>query len=196
MDKYIIYQTKNTINGKIYIGRHKVPKNENRLYLGSGTAIINAIKKYGRENFERSTLFEFNNFKECREKEKSIITKEFVELDFNYNIMPGGGGNKEINVTSKKSNSVQIGINNDYKIYRNKSSLDNIYDPSIINSNGTKEWYVNGKRHRNDDLPAIEYFDGSYEWYVNGKLHRENNLPAVIYASGREEFWINGNFIQ
>jgi len=36
-----------------------------------------------------------------------------------------------------------------------------------INSNGTKYWYLNGKRHRTDG-PAIEYCNGDGFWYLNG----------------------------
>ena len=38
-----------------------------------------------------------------------------------------------------------------------------------VNLHGTKEWYLNGKLHR-EDGPAIEYADGGKEWYLNGKL--------------------------
>lgn len=30
-------------------------------------------------------------------------------------------------------------------------------------------WYVNGLRHRDNDLPAIEHANGTREWWVNGK---------------------------
>jgi hypothetical protein len=43
--------------------------------------------------------------------------------------------------------------------------------------NGTKEWYLNGKLHR-EDGPAVEYSDGTKYWYLNGKLHREDG-PAI-----------------
>ena len=55
---------------------------------------------------------------------------------------------------------------------------------------GTKEWYVNGKLHR-EDGPAIEWSDGKKMWYLNGKLHREDG-PAVKYIDGYEEWWVNG----
>jgi len=32
----------------------------------------------------------------------------------------------------------------------------------------TKEWYLNGKHHR-EDGPAVEYSDGTKEWYLYGK---------------------------
>ena len=38
-----------------------------------------------------------------------------------------------------------------------------------VSSNGTKEWCLNGKRHR-EDGPAIEYSNGAKSWYLNDKL--------------------------
>jgi hypothetical protein len=53
MDISIIYCTTNKINGKKYIGSH----NKRKLnYLGSGTDLKQAIKKYGKENFTRQIL--------------------------------------------------------------------------------------------------------------------------------------------
>ena len=37
-----------------------------------------------------------------------------------------------------------------------------------VDANGTKCWYLNGKRHR-EDGPAIEWSSGNKEWYLNGK---------------------------
>ena len=42
---------------------------------------------------------------------------------------------------------------------------------------GSKEWYLNGKQHR-EDGPAVERANGTKVWYLNGKLHREDG-PAV-----------------
>jgi hypothetical protein len=38
----------------------------------------------------------------------------------------------------------------------------------IVWPNGTKEWYLNGKHHR-EDGPAIELANGTKDWYLNGK---------------------------
>jgi hypothetical protein len=62
----------------------------------------------------------------------------------------------------------------------------------ITDQFGNKSWYVNGKRYRDDDLPAIEHANGTKEWYVNGKPHRDNDLPALEYANGNKEWFING----
>ena len=58
------------------------------------------------------------------------------------------------------------------------------------NAYGSKEWYVNGKLHR-EDGPAVEYANGTKEWCVNGRLHREDG-PAVEWADGTKSWWING----
>ena len=55
ISKAIVYCTHNKINGKKYIGSHSLG---NPNYLGSGFGLKLAIKKYGKENFERETLWE------------------------------------------------------------------------------------------------------------------------------------------
>ena len=62
----------------------------------------------------------------------------------------------------------------------------------IINSNGTKYWYKNGKRHRENDLPAIELKNGDKYWFKNDKRHRENDLPAIEYSNGTKYWYKNG----
>ena len=54
-----------------------------------------------------------------------------------------------------------------------------------------KEWYLNGKRHR-EDGPAFEYQDGSKSWWLNGERHREAG-PAFEDAAGSKVWWLNGN---
>jgi uncharacterized Fe-S cluster-containing protein len=76
--------------------------------------------------------------------------------------------------------------------YKDEASLINHREdgPAIEYSDGTKHWYVNGKRHRIGG-PAFEYADGSKFWYLNGKRHRLDG-PAVEYADGPKSWWLNG----
>lgn len=89
--RYTIYQTTNKINGKIYIGKHQT-ENPNDAYLGSGIALRNAIKKYGIENFEKVILFDFDTEQEMNDKERELITEEFVKRKDTYNKGVGGEG--------------------------------------------------------------------------------------------------------
>ena len=62
--------------------------------------------------------------------------------------------------------------------------------PAVEWADGSKLWYLNDKRHR-EDGPAYEGADGSKEWYLNDKLHREDG-PAVERPDGSKEWWLNG----
>lgn len=72
---------------------------------------------------------------------------------------------------------------------------DHTHNPNenpIIFQDGTKEWHVLGKRHRDNDLPAIVHSNGTKEWYVLGKRHRDNGLPAIEHANGLRNWYVDG----
>ena len=54
-----------------------------------------------------------------------------------------------------------------------------------------KDFNYNLTFHRIGGNPAIEYNDGTKVWYVNGKKHRTNG-PAVIKSNGLMYWFING----
>jgi len=68
------------------------------------------------------------------------------------------------------------------------SKLHRVDGPAIICSNGTKEWWVGGERHR-EDGPAIAA-QLRQEWWLKGKRHREDG-PAFI-SSVKKEWWLKG----
>ena len=83
-----IYKTTNLINGKQYIGLHS--KND-KTYLGSGTLLLKAIKKYGKENFKKEILEEINDIVKANKLEREYIAKyNAVENDNFYNLSYGG----------------------------------------------------------------------------------------------------------
>ena len=92
-DIWILYQITNNLNGKIYVGVHKLANNyTSKNYLGSGLAIKKAIKKYGRENFTRNTLAEFSCGEDAYKAEEATVTKEFISREDTYNMKIGGIG--------------------------------------------------------------------------------------------------------
>ena len=62
-----------------------------------------------------------------------------------------------------------------------------------IDNKGNKEWYLNGKFHR-EDGPAIERANGSKAWYINGKLHREDG-PAIEWTDRYKHWYLNGKLV-
>ena len=82
----------------------------------------------------------------------------------------------------------------------------------ILDNNKTREWYREGKRHREDGPavewsgakmwyregqrhreggPAVERSDGTKMWYREGRLHREGG-PAVEYGDGAKAWYREG----
>lgn len=102
--KYIVYQTTNLINGKIYIGQHKT-KDPNVFdqYIGCGIKINMpssyenpssplqyAVKKYGVKNFKRTTIKVFNTLEEALALEAELVDYEFLKRPDTYNAQLGG----------------------------------------------------------------------------------------------------------
>ena len=86
---YLVYKTTCLLNGKIYIGQHQTyDPNDN--YLGSGRELKVDIQKFGRENFTREILFDFDNFTDMDNKEKELVTEEFIAREDTYNVRLGG----------------------------------------------------------------------------------------------------------
>lgn len=100
-----IYKTTNIINGKIYIGQrvYSVHTYQNDYYLGSGTILKQAIKKYGRENFIREILVECETLDEMNTMEEYYI-KLFNSnnREIGYNIFIGGKQNGKHSETTRK----------------------------------------------------------------------------------------------
>lgn len=105
MTIYIVYKTTNLINNKFYIGKHKQDSYEFDGYLGSGTIIKDAIKKYGKESFLRETLATFMTEEECYIAEKDILSNLWEDPDC-YNLESGGRGGKTVSEESRKRMSL------------------------------------------------------------------------------------------
>ena len=91
VDPYgFIYITTNMINGKRYVGQKKFNKGW-QSYIGSGSALKHAIKKYGKENFVRNIVDIAYSKEELDDKEVELIA--FLNAQFStdyYNIDMGG----------------------------------------------------------------------------------------------------------
>ena len=89
-----IYLIVNNINGKNYVGKHKLYKkawNEDS-YMGSGKHLKYAQKKYGIENFEKFFITWTYSEKDACEKEKLWIDEYRSRGKAEYNITDGGIG--------------------------------------------------------------------------------------------------------
>lgn len=102
--KYIVYQTVNKINNKIYIGVHGTTDPEEfDGYLGCGISIHRpatymnpktpfqyAVKKYGVKSFIRTTLKIFNTEIDAYDLERQLVDEQFIKREDTYNLILGG----------------------------------------------------------------------------------------------------------
>lgn len=87
--KYYIYMITNLSNNKKYIGQHYGEISDS--YLGSGSIIKKAVKKYGKENFKKEILEICKDYDSMNLAEKIWIQKyNTVEDEKFYNIATGG----------------------------------------------------------------------------------------------------------
>lgn len=89
MMRYLIYKVTNLLNNRYYIGRHST-KNIDDNYMGSGIGIINAIEKYGKENFKKEIIAEAFDSAGLWEIERQIVNSEVVNDPMSYNMAYGG----------------------------------------------------------------------------------------------------------
>lgn len=89
-----IYKITNTINNKIYIGQHYGYLDDG--YLGSGTLIRKAIKKYGRDVFKREILEICKNREHTNQREAYYVNLYNPYAPNGYNIAEGGQGGDTI----------------------------------------------------------------------------------------------------
>lgn len=86
-----IYKTTNLINGKIYVGLHRKSEFDNN-YIGSGTILKQAIRKYGVDNFTCEVIEWCETSDELSEREIYWIDKlNCLDSEVGYNLHEGGG---------------------------------------------------------------------------------------------------------
>ena len=97
---YIVYQTTNKINNKIYIGVHKTSNLNFDGYIGCGVNINDsssykipvthfqyAVKKYGPTSFVRKTLKVFDTEIDALDLERWLVDESFVRRPDTYNMI-------------------------------------------------------------------------------------------------------------
>ena len=109
-----IYITTNNINGRKYIGQRKY-YGKWQIYLGSGSILKDAIKKYGVDNFSMKIIDECYSKDELNKKEQYWIDYyNAIDDRLFYNIAKGGsGGDTYSGLTEENLNTVKQKLNHE-----------------------------------------------------------------------------------
>lgn len=159
---YTIYKTTNTVNNKIYIGKHQTTKLDDD-YIGSGKLLKRAINKYGIENFKKEILHVFDNERDMNDKEKELVTEKFVLQETNYNLCVGGAGgfsyiNREYWTSSMRrqnalmhSDSVITALGGRPPSVQNRKAVSEAHKAGKFKYDNFK-----GKRHSKESIEQIK----------------------------------------
>lgn len=91
------------------------------------------------------------------------------------------------------TNVLHYSNTNTYIWYQNNGKKHRDDDKPAVISTDYMEWYQDGFLNRDGDKPAIIHKLGERGWYQNGSRHRLYDRPAIITAEGYKEWWKNGN---
>lgn len=182
---YTVYKITNTINDKIYIGVHKTT-NPNDSYMGSGIHIKHAIRKFGKENFNKSILFKYDNHKDAYLKESQIVTPSFVNDKSNYNLIIGGGGINHIVSESSRQRMSESAKN---KIFtkQHRENMSKSAKGMSGKSHSIKSKIQMVKSRRNNLLKNIKFY------YITpwGKFPSTREASNNIISKQAVSFWCN-----
>jgi len=170
MTYYILYETTNLVNGKKYRGIHKTLK-LNDGYLGSGKVLLNAVNKYGKENFHREILEFCSSYEELLEKEKIYVDEDWVSDYSNYNLKTGGQS---------------AGILSDESKNKISETLKRKYDNGEIDRRSGIQPYLTTEEINNKISRTLK------ERYSKEEHHSKGSIPWNKGKIGLQEAWNKG----
>ena len=148
-----VYIITNLINGKRYIGQRKFDERGKwKHYMGSGTQIILAIQKYGKENFHRNIVYIAYSAEELSKAEQDMITilNAGGSEDY-YNISDGYWTHPFNNKTSDELDKIKRKMSISHSNYMNSRTPEQVKYTARASSLSLKNFYAENP----DTLKAI-----------------------------------------
>ena len=211
---HYFYKIINKINGHFYYGIHST-YNINDGYMGSGKGLKEAIKEFGKENFEKEILKEFPSRKQALDYEKEIVNQILVKDKCCYNRIIGGAGHPHttelVTVTDGKTNFVVSADDERYKSgelkgitkgkahYLDKDGNVVCITPEEAKLRGLRGFSIGkvpARKIGSDDsfkLIKVEDFDSSiYESPSTGYVVVKDSEGNIYRVSTSDERYISG----
>ena len=181
------YKIINNINNHFYYGIHSTD-NINDGYMGSGTRLNRAYKKYGIENFHKEILKYFDTREDAAEYESEMVTESLIK-DINcYNIVLGGETKTTTGTATVKDTQGNV-----YQLPMDDKRIKNGELVGITKGFITAK-NKNGEIHHmsiNDE----RYLSGEFTPLAKGKCNVINKDGKIISISVNDERFINGELI-
>lgn len=165
-----IYKTTNNINNKIYVGQKKSDTFLEEKYLGSGTLLLVAVNKYGKDNFSVEMIDTAETQEELNDKEFYWVEHfDSMNSEVGYNLVPGGNRGGGALGTNWYTNGEDELLLFDYEKIPEGWVEGRVKNDAFDASSG-KIWVNNGEDQTTiypDELQLPEYVN-----YIEGMLDR------------------------
>lgn len=182
---YYLYEVVNKTNGKIYVGVHSTDNLDDG-YLGSGVYLKEAVRKYGRESFEKIILKMFDTSEEMFQEEALIVTKDFINRQDTYNGKVGGFGGSSFSEESAKkhSDSVRASYTPELRLKKSNIMIEKAKEDSYIEnlSAGVRKSYEGDK---GKELRQKRSEDNRARWESLSKEERALATRRMCEAKAR-----------
>lgn len=169
---YLVYLITNTVDGKIYIGKHETYDPDDN-YMGSGKHLKRAQEKYGINKFERTVLADFDEPYSMNSMEAVLVDEEFVARKDTYNITVGGNGG--FYYAMKKWRELQ----NDDCYKKNEQEIrkarwkDESYRKKMLE---TRKKLIASEQYRNKISEGVKRYFSNHPGTFTGKRHTAKSL--------------------
>lgn len=179
---YIVYMTVNKKSGKFYIGKHAT-NDINDDYIGSGTLLLRAIAKHGREFFERTILYVFTTYEEADLVESELVTDDLICDPRCYNLARGGqGGNLGTEVNQRKGAAVSLALKGKRKSQAHKDAIG-MSNSGKIRTLETRLRMAVGSQKKHDSRTEEErkslFGKSSLNNNFYGKKHKQESIDLI-----------------
>ena len=146
------YKITNLINGKYYYGVHRTDDLDDG-YMGSGSTLKKAFKKYGLQNFKKEILKFFDTGEEAFDYENKIVNEKLIQDNNCYNIVVGGrcafDDQHNVAVVDENGKVKMVTrheyLENDFKAYSLGMVVVKDKDGNIFRTSVNDERYISGE---------------------------------------------------
>jgi len=214
--RYSIYKITNRLNNKIYIGAHAT-QNISDNYMGSGTILKKAFKKYGIENFDKDILYTFETEEDMYLKEAELVNEDFIQREDTYNLKLGGFGgwtyiNKnrlnqteknrksclknlekanEANAKKVKEGTHRKGFTHSDETKAKMSKHPNRSHKGETNPSFGKKWF--NKNNKNELILEIDFEKYIADGWVKGMKQNKPGNKGIKNPSFGKSWYTNGS---
>lgn len=194
--KYYLYQIRNKTNGMIYIGVHCSKSIKDR-YMGSGVEISEAIKKEGKENFEKTIIEYFDNPEDMLDRERLIVDELFIKRDDTYNKILGGGKLNTLNcVVVKDTEGNVFLVNKNDQRYLSGELVGHTKGKAVIRDINGNKFMVNRDDPRYLSGELIPHNKGNkYPGLNKGKVMTIDTKGKIHMVDTKDVRYLSGELV-